>query len=483
MKVSILFFLFFSISLSGVYAKPKPKEAAPDFSRGMIAFSEGQYKEALNYFEQAYETDSKSDDSLYMVALCHLKLENTSKASENFKTLLDRNPDYSKAHFDYGVSLYIQEKYKEAIPVFEKALEAEPKNLQSRLYQALAYNFSGDKEEALAALGRLKAEYPDTAIAKNAADWMDKIETGEAMRLRPKKKESRWSLVGAASFYYDSNVTLDPDAEDLAQFQSNQEEIMGAAALDVRYRLFDRNRWKLYAGYNGYQTAYADKVLSSVDMDRFNYGRHIGGIDYHYQFSDKVQYRMPIYYYYSTLGASRYVQSGVGDGIVDVAWSEKWATTFTGEIRRDDFYANPSNVSQNRDALKPSFSAEHYFFFPGSETRYMKVGYKFEKNFAEGADWDYWAQHALFSFQSPMFWELNFMALADIIPLRKFDHVDSVFNVRRGDFTYTLTGILSHDIMPHLTASLNYTFYRSQSNISLYTYKRQLAGFTLSTSF
>ncbi|MDZ4224315.1 MAG: tetratricopeptide repeat protein, partial [bacterium] len=286
------------------------EEAAPDFSKGMLLFSDSNYKEALKSFEQSYKIDSKSDDTLYMLALTQMKLENYSKASEHFKTLIDKNPGYTKAYQDYGISLYIQGKYQEAIPIFEKSLELEPKNPQPLFYQGLAYYFNGDKDQSLNLLNRVAKSAGDTGLGQNAQSWIEKIETGDVPLLTAEKK-SKWSLVGAASFFYDSNVSLDPDAEDVADLQTNQEEIMGSGALDVRYRLLEKGPSKLYLGVNAYQTAYADKVLADVDMNRFNYGRYIGGADWHYLISEKVQFRLPIFYYYSILGASRYVQSGV----------------------------------------------------------------------------------------------------------------------------------------------------------------------------
>lgn len=481
LKRLLLVVSFLSLLLFHTTQLHAAQEAAPDFSKGMLLFSDSNYKEAAKSFEQAYKIDPKSDDTLYMLSLTEMKLENYPKAAEHFKTLLDRNPGYTKAYQDYGISLYVQGKYQEAIPVFDKATEAEPKNPQPRFYQGLAYYFSGDKEQSLATLNRIATQYPNLDAGKNAQAWIEKIESGEISPLQP--KESKWSLVGAASFFYDSNVSLDPDAEDVAEFQTNQAEIMGTGALSVRYRLWERDKGKIYLGFNGYQTAYADKVLADVDMNRFNYGNYTGGVDWHYLISEKVQFRLPIFFYYSILGASRYVQSGVGDAALDVAWDPQWPTTFMGEIRRDDFYANPSNVSQNRDALKMTFSGEQYFFFPQNKNRYLKVGYKFEDNFAEGADWDYVASHILFASQNPLFWKLNFLVLADIIPLRKFKHVDSVYGVQRGDFTYTASGTLSREIIKHLSLSLNYTYYKSASNIPSYTYSRQLAGLTLTAGF
>ena len=175
---------------------------------------------------------------------------------------------------------------------------------------------------------------------------------------------------------------------------------------------------------------------------------------------------------------------GSGESIFDLAWKEKWLTTFSGKIRFEDFYATPTNIAQSRDALKAGLGIDQYFFFPGkNRDRYLKGGYEFEMNFAEGADWEYKGHRVSFVVHTPLVWGVNFLGQANFGVLRKFKHRDSVFNVKRGDFNATGYLAFSRQIAPHLTASTSYTYAITDSNLSRFTYRRHIAGFSLSAKF
>ncbi|OGQ04809.1 MAG: hypothetical protein A2W61_07200 [Deltaproteobacteria bacterium RIFCSPLOWO2_01_44_7] len=421
-----------------------------DFSKGTLAFSAGEFEKALSFFQKTYQEDANNIDNLYFLGLTHLRLNQFSKSSYYLRELLLKKPEFSRAYFDYGLSLLREKKHSTALSWFKKAYANNPK---------------------------------DSEIARMATEWITRLEAGEKptpIESREEEKIQKWSLRAATSAYYDSNVTLDPDSENLTGFQNNQDDIMGSAALDVKYLFYNTEKTKMHVGYSGYQSFYGNLFF---DMNRFNYGRHRAIVSYQRKLSDNFQFRLPLDFMFVSLGKSKYMYGGGGEAAFDLAWKKNWLTTFAGKIKRDEFIAIPSNAAQVRDAVRTSFGIDQYYFFPGNRNRYLKGGYEFEMNLATGADWDYRAHKTNFTFNTPLGAGFNFLGVANIGVLRKFNHRDSIFSVKRGDFSVTGMGSLSKEIIPHLTASLSYTYAMTRSNIARFTYKRHIAGFTLATRF
>ncbi|MDO8526345.1 MAG: tetratricopeptide repeat protein [Deltaproteobacteria bacterium] len=477
-----LFFLLLLLSLSTQMAHAAA-EAPISFSKGIVVFSDGKYNKALPLFENAYKINPSNPDHIYLLAITHFKLNHYSEANKYFKELLDKHPEYTQAYPDYGMSLFRQKQYSEAAIWLAKAVEANKKDPSPLFYLGLSKYYAGQKEESKATLKKVKDLYPQSELAETSMQWLDNINAGTISETQYGEGSllvgKKWNIRAATSFFYDSNVTFDPDDEDLADFSSNQDDIMGTASLDISYLVFQKEAVKWFVQYSGYQSAYAN---INVDDNRFNYGRHIGASNVIYKFSDEAQLRLPMSYTLVTLGAARYSQTGEGSPMLDYAWGKNWMTTFYGDIRRDDFFAAPSTPQQDRDATRPAGGLEQYYFFQNRD-RYLKLGYEYARNYSVGNDWDYYSHRIMFLLNSPLPWKLNISALADIIPLRKFFHQDSIYGVTRSDFSVVGGGVLSREIIPHMTLACSYTYALNDSNIPHYTYKRQLVGFTVSTQF
>lgn len=469
----LLLFLFFA-------AAPKVGASSVVFSKGLVAFSESDFKKALPLLQQAYREDPQNSDHVYLLGLTFLQLNRFEEASKYLKEFLEIKPGFSDAYFPYGMSLYRQKRYEEARVWFEKAAGKNRKDPLPVFYGGLVEYHLGNTEESLSRLQNVGRMAPDTELSRASDEWIRDIQEGKMPEERGAKEEGKWSVRVAASGFYDSNVILDPDQGSIAGFQSNQGDAMAAGALDLTYLLYRTSRAKLYVMYSGYQNAYAN---IDFNFDGFNFGRNTWGIDYYYKISDKVRWRLPINLTLATLGKSKYVLMGSGASSLDFAWNEQWVTTLTGKVRKDEYYLNVTDDRQSRDALQPDAAFEQYFFVPGVRNMYFKVGYDFAKNFAAGNDWDYNAHRVTFIFNTPLFGKLSFLTIEEIFPLRKFVNVDSVFGVRRGDFVVNTTGMLTYAVSDHFSISGSYSFYTTRSNIPFYTYKRQVSGLTLAAQW
>lgn len=417
------------------------------YTKGILAFSDNDFEKALQNFKIAYKTNPGHQDNLYFLGMTHLRLENFAEASRYFKELLDKNPNYAKVYFDYGMSFFRQAKYQEALIWFEKGKKADPKDFRNSFYEALSNYHLG------------KGPMP-----KEAASGA-KI-----------TKTRRWNASASSGFFYDTNVSVDPDNEDIDGFPAHPRDVLVTGSLDMQFLLNPKQQTKFYLEGSGYQSGHTNTFF---DSGHFNYSRLRGGMKLQRRSQDNVQWTMPIYYTFAGLGTSRYLQSQNWALIFDVPWDKRWVSTFGMYFQRDDFYHRPANLSQDRDAMKPSFRAEQYLFFPNNKRLYFKSGYEIGYNFAAGADWDYIFHRFTFSSQLPLLWGINFATHCTFDADRMYYKTDSVFGLRRRDFLAQVTGLLTKDFAKHYSATLMYSYTKQDSTIERYTNTKQLGGFVL----
>lgn len=483
--VGLAVFLF-SCSLSALAAT----EAALSYSKGIVAFSDGNFEAALSHFKKAYKADPANTDHIYLLGMTYFRLNDFEKAAKYLKELLEKNPKFTQAYFDYGLALFRMGRTKEALVWFEQAHLKDMTNPNPILYVGLCHYYIGDNQKALDVLKKVAANFAKVEPGKAAAEWVAKIESGgKPSEAEAARKPRRLNMRASASGFYDSNVTLDPDTEILAGYNNNQDGVMTSGSLDAQY-LLNRlgEKTKFFAMYSGYQNGYSN-VHRGVQLQGFNSGRHKFGIEFHRKISDNFQWRSPITYHFQTLGASKYLHGGEWSGTLNFGWLKNWVTGWTTTFRRDEYFSTPTNPAQSRDSMKVAGRLEQYFFARPDRKRFYKIGYEIEKGFAEGSDWDYLGHSVLFGFSTPLIKKWTFSVFGNVAIAKNFDNQDSVYRVvvaginfpaQRRDFVYSSSAVLVRPLGKHVSGSFVYSATVSDSSIERYTYKRHIAGASLS---
>jgi tetratricopeptide (TPR) repeat protein len=150
-------------ALAGLAAQPDNLKL--NTLAGDLYMSQGQYDNALKYYNAALQKKGKDPDALYGAGMADVKLKNLDEAIKNFEA-----GDKTKARFLYGLGLAQMEKgdYNNADLNFRKAIDKDKKNPEYHI--ALAEVSFLNKTYAIAisefgnALGMdstLAAKYPD----------------------------------------------------------------------------------------------------------------------------------------------------------------------------------------------------------------------------------------------------------------------------------------------------------------------------------
>ncbi len=121
-KNTILVFLLLLIphTVVGQVKVTVNEESGAAYRTGLERYAQGQFAQAIHYFEEAYRFDERNVSAL----------------------------------FAHGLALERQKKFKDSAAMFEKVLEKEPLHEKALRLLPIAYNNAGDTDSALAAYDR-----------------------------------------------------------------------------------------------------------------------------------------------------------------------------------------------------------------------------------------------------------------------------------------------------------------------------------------
>ena len=100
------------------------KNAEDYFSEGQDLYLDGYYKQAIIKYNRAIQTNQYLKDSYIQMGNCYEYLNQHDSALKAYSALLKIYPDNTAANYYSGVSKYRQQKYAEAIPYYDRALDS-----------------------------------------------------------------------------------------------------------------------------------------------------------------------------------------------------------------------------------------------------------------------------------------------------------------------------------------------------------------------
>ncbi|GKX68621.1 tetratricopeptide repeat protein [Inconstantimicrobium mannanitabidum] len=106
-----------------------------------------EYKKALELFSESYKLKA-DDDCLNYIGCCYLAMELYTSASEVFKKLIKRSPDFARPVFNLGRVYVKQNRLQDALKCFEKAILINPSSEDGYFYIGLYYERVEDFKQA-----------------------------------------------------------------------------------------------------------------------------------------------------------------------------------------------------------------------------------------------------------------------------------------------------------------------------------------------
>ncbi|HEX3768268.1 MAG TPA: tetratricopeptide repeat protein [Puia sp.] len=100
------------------------KNAEDYFSEGQDLSLDGHYEAAIVKYNLAIQSNQYLKDSYIQMGICYEYLNQHDSALKSYNALLKIFPENTAANYYAGISKYRQQKYAEAIPYYDRALDS-----------------------------------------------------------------------------------------------------------------------------------------------------------------------------------------------------------------------------------------------------------------------------------------------------------------------------------------------------------------------
>jgi Flp pilus assembly protein TadD, contains TPR repeats len=126
-----------------------PNDATAHKNYGIALYATKNYKDAATQYEKAVELNPKDSVAYNNLGNTYRDLEQTDKAIDAYKKAIDLNPKSLNTYANLAnIQLYTKDKPQDAIATYKQGLKALPKSSQLEFLLGIAYEQSGDKENA-----------------------------------------------------------------------------------------------------------------------------------------------------------------------------------------------------------------------------------------------------------------------------------------------------------------------------------------------
>jgi tetratricopeptide (TPR) repeat protein len=154
----------------------KPRVYGYYAQRGRLHQQKKDWLEAIKDFETALTRDTSKYILLTNLAQVYQEIQEYKKGEEAYLKYLEKNPGDAMQTGNYAYLLLDAERYKDAQEMFDRALKADDKNIDTYIGLILSSYLLGDTEKKNEYIGKAKLKFPKIPI--NTATLHTLIKTG-----------------------------------------------------------------------------------------------------------------------------------------------------------------------------------------------------------------------------------------------------------------------------------------------------------------
>lgn len=529
---------------SVAWAQAQPEgaiEATVFVDRGIVAYQDKKFEEALKEFQEASRLNPKNVDALYYMGITYVALGRTGDAQAALEKARKMRPDDFDVLFQLGVLYFNQKEYDKAEPLLRQVYQFEPTRPNIGYYLGFIEYRKKDYREALTLLrgnvpsddnfAQLTRFYAGLALSALGFPREARAEIEDALRLQPvsplttpaqrfgeilqraaeREKFFRGEL--RLGLFYDTNVPVIPNRsiDDVATIirdgNRRQRSEGQLASVNLAYKYLKTPDWEGDASYRFLQT-YNDH------LDNFNTQSHTPTIGVNRRgtmpsaFGD-LAYVLGLQttYDFITLGNRRFTERWIVNPYWTIVENANNLTTIQYRLQVKNFFRdNDVDNREVRDGLNHMIGPLHYVLFEQGK-HYVKLGYQYDFEDAEGEHWTYWGNRLLFGVQYTFGKKFSFpwgnytlpswlewlegirfrYDLDDHWRFHRFKHSElptiPAGTVHRSDKEQTHLVGLAMDFWTDFTVALEYLYNKNRTNISSFEYDRHVVTTSLTWRF
>ncbi len=138
-----------------------PALAAALCSKGSKLTIQGEYEEALSYFQRAAETNPEDPDAWYGLGSCYVGLNQPDDAIAAYKQPIEKDPDNAVAHFILAMYYKSIGQHEQVAATLTEVIRIDPDNLRARLELGRAYGALKRTSDQIDTVEGILADQPD----------------------------------------------------------------------------------------------------------------------------------------------------------------------------------------------------------------------------------------------------------------------------------------------------------------------------------
>lgn len=141
------------------------QEAEALFHKGKAAFEQGQYEEAIRFFDSSLELEPDNPAPLYNKGTTLCGLGNYEEALSCLDRVIELDPEDTAALQNKGACLNGLGRYKDAIILFDNILKVDPGNLAAMTSKGVSLAYLSRYKEAISLFEKVLKRDPHNAEA------------------------------------------------------------------------------------------------------------------------------------------------------------------------------------------------------------------------------------------------------------------------------------------------------------------------------
>lgn len=438
-------------------------------------------------------------DSLHQDALIAYDQGEYAAAEKFFKEAAELEPDNTSYLFKYGVTLYRNQKFNEALVTLKLAQVTAQEELEKHYYMGLTYyrlgELDGAKNEfSIVApsgdpiLGPSSTFYlgviaytlenwndakkafetvidtsQDPRMDEEAEAYLDKIANAMAFQ---KLREKKFTFTGLVGAMYDSNVLYATDVPGDQGTQTKIKDFRFLTIADIEYRAIfnQRHEWSPHAFANLTNSLKDESAAADPFVYNVNLPYSWKGILWGKGFKLTVKPAEEIMYMAPSNGASTKAlilnsQYLAMDGTF--VMSPNYFATYGMEYRRDDSSLESSTGPNDADANKYTLRTNHSVFLDKARKEAVTASLSYARNQAKGSEKTYNRIDGGVFYARPMKWNASWNLGVNFYQVK---YPDSTLG--RSDFNTTISAGLNKPIKEWVTWGITGYYTKNDSTDS-----------------
>ena len=459
-----------------------PNNVTALYYLGLISIATDRYPEARSALEKARALRPRDLDVAFQLGVLHFNEQRYAEADPPLRTVFEAQPRRPNLGFYLGFMAYRRKEYREALRFLRANVPSDANFSQlNSFYAALTLGALELPAEARAEMAEAIRLNPTSAIASPGERFRDLLEPAA-------RRERRFQGEVRVGVFYDNNVAVVPNASsDLVARVIREQDRRSEgemAALRLAYTWLRTVDWEATVSYAFLQTI-------NNRLSDFNVQDHTGtvGLTYRNVIGEMAYFAgLQVAYDYITLGGDRFVQRPIFQPFFTLVESPGHMTSLVFRTQLKDFRDENVVPAEVRDATNYMAGATHFFRFAG-DRHYIKVGYQYDVEDADGDNWSYEGHRILVGGQVTLPW--GDIRLRYDLDVHFRDHTDehTLLPVtapgtrRRRDRELLHLISLTKDLPYDLSVSLDFLIDDNSSNLDVFDYDRTVVSLSLTWRF